>query len=81
LSISYISTPATDISATTPLNAVENFFSVLTRKRIRRGTFHSIVDLQAAIKRYLAEHNVEPSLAPRTISSPLLPMRLRRWRK
>jgi transposase len=42
------------------LNAVENFFSVLTRKRIRRGSFHSIVDLQAAIKRYLAQHNVEP---------------------
>jgi transposase len=41
-------------------NAVENFFSVLTRKRIRRGSFHSIVDLQAAIKRYLAEHNAEP---------------------
>jgi transposase len=42
------------------LNAVENFFSVLTRKRIRRGSFYSIVDLQAAIKRYLAQHNVEP---------------------
>ena len=42
------------------LNAVENFFSVLTRKRIRRGSFHSIVDLQAAIKRYLAEHNTDP---------------------
>jgi hypothetical protein len=33
---------------------------VLTRKRIRRGSFHSIVDLQAAIKRYLAEHNARP---------------------
>ncbi len=33
------------------LNAVENFFSALTRKRIRRGSFHSIVALQAAIKR------------------------------
>jgi len=42
------------------LNAVENFFSVLTRKRIRRGSFHSLVDLQAAIKRYLAEHNEQP---------------------
>ena len=42
------------------LNAVENFFSVLTRKRIRRGSFHSLVDLQAAIKRYLAEHNAVP---------------------
>jgi transposase len=42
------------------LNAVETFFSVLIRKRIRRGTFHSIVDLQAAINRYLAEHNANP---------------------
>ena len=41
-------------------NAAENFFSVLTRKRIRRGSFHSLVDLPAAIKRYLAEHNVAP---------------------
>ena len=30
------------------LNAVENFFSALTRRRIRRGSFHSIVDLQEA---------------------------------
>jgi transposase len=42
------------------LNAVENFFSALTRKRLRRGAFHSIVDLQAAIKRYLKEHNDDP---------------------
>ncbi len=33
---------------------------MLTRKRIRRGSFHSLVDLQAAIKRYLTEHNAEP---------------------
>ena len=42
------------------LNAVENFFSTLTRRRIRRGSCHSIVDLQTAINRYLAEHNAEP---------------------
>ena len=42
------------------LNAVENFFSKMTRQRIRRGVFRSIVDLQAAINRYLAEHNAEP---------------------
>jgi transposase len=42
------------------LNAVENFFSTLTRRRIRRGCFHSIIDLQAAINRYLAEHNARP---------------------
>jgi transposase len=42
------------------LNAVENFFSSLTRRRIRRGVFKSIVDLQAAINRYLNEHNNDP---------------------
>ena len=42
------------------LNAVETFFSALTRRRIRRGAFHSIVDLQAAINRYIAEHNADP---------------------
>ena len=42
------------------LNAVETFFSTLTRRRIRRGSFHSIVDLQAAINRYLDEHNQDP---------------------
>ena len=42
------------------LNAVEGFFSVLTRRRPKRGTFHSIVDLQAAINRYIDEHNNDP---------------------
>ena len=42
------------------LNAVETFFSALTRRRIRRGTFSSIVDLQAAINRYIEDHNAEP---------------------
>ena len=42
------------------LNAVENFFSKMTRQRIRRGVFRSIVDLQAAINAYLAEHNASP---------------------
>jgi transposase len=39
------------------LNAVENFFSVITRQRIRRGTFKSVADLQDAIRRYIKEHN------------------------
>ena len=42
------------------LNAVETFFSALTRRRLKRGSFHSIVDLQAAIHRYIAEHNDDP---------------------
>ena len=31
-----------------------------TKRRLRRGVFRSIVDLQAAIHRYIAEHNTEP---------------------
>jgi transposase len=42
------------------LNAVETFFSAMTRRRLRRGSFRSLVDLQAAINRYLAEHNADP---------------------
>ena len=42
------------------LNAVENFFATLTKRRLKRGVFCSIVDLQAAINRYLAEHNHKP---------------------
>ena len=42
------------------LNAVESFFSALTRRRIRRGTFQSVVELEAAINRYIAEHNDDP---------------------
>ena len=42
------------------LNAVEGFFSALTRRRLKRGVFHSIFDLQAAINRYIEEHNGDP---------------------
>jgi hypothetical protein len=42
------------------LNAVETFFSALTRQRIRRGSFHSIANLQAAINQYLDQRNAEP---------------------
>jgi DDE superfamily endonuclease len=44
------------------LNAVENFFSKMTRQCIRRGVFHSIADLQATINAYLVEHNAGPKL-------------------
>lgn len=32
----------------------------LTRRRLKRGVFHSVVDLQAAINRFAAEHNEKP---------------------
>ena len=42
------------------LNAVEGFFAKLTRRRLKRGVFCSIVDLQAAINRFLADTNADP---------------------
>ena len=42
------------------LNAVEGYFAKLTRSRLKRGVFHSIVELQAAINRFLVETNDEP---------------------
>jgi len=42
------------------LNAVEGYFAKLTSRRLKRGVFRSIVDLQAAINRFLAETNVNP---------------------
>jgi transposase len=42
------------------LNAVEGFFATLTKRRLRRGTFLGVVDLQASINSYLAEHNADP---------------------
>ena len=42
------------------LNAVEGFFAKLTRRRLQRGVFTSVVDLQAAIHRFLAEANQQP---------------------
>src|SRR5882672_8265440 len=42
------------------LNAVEGFFAKLTRRRLKRGVFGSIVDLQTAINRFLRETNNDP---------------------
>ena len=42
------------------LNAVEGFFAKLSKRRLKRGVFRSLVDLQGAIKRFLAETNDNP---------------------
>jgi DDE superfamily endonuclease len=39
------------------LNAVEGFFSAITRRQIRRGALHSVDDLQTAITRYIDSNN------------------------
>jgi transposase len=42
------------------LNAVEGFFAKLAKRRLKRGVFHSLVSLQAAINRFLVDANTEP---------------------
>ena len=42
------------------LNAVEGFFAKLSRRRLKHGVFRSVVDLQAAINRFVEEHNDNP---------------------
>ena len=42
------------------LNAVEGFFAKLAKRRLKRGIFQSVVDLQIAINRFVAETNSDP---------------------
>ena len=42
------------------LNLVERFFAEITTKRIRRGIFRSVADLEQAIHDYLDRHNCDP---------------------
>ena len=42
------------------LNLVERFFAEITGKRIRRGVFRSVAELEDAIHDYLDHHNADP---------------------
>lgn len=42
------------------LNLVERWFGEITRKRIRRGVFQSVPDLEQAIYAYIDHHNAAP---------------------
>lgn len=42
------------------LNAVEGLFAKLAKRRLKRGVFRSVADLQAAINRFIKEHNENP---------------------
>jgi transposase len=42
------------------LNQVERFFAQITQRRIRRGAFRSVPELEAAIEDYLRSHNERP---------------------
>ena len=41
-------------------NAVEGFFAQLTSRRLKRGAFHSVMELHRAIEDYLEQHNTDP---------------------
>jgi transposase len=42
------------------MNLVERFFAEITAKRIRRGSYDSVDDLEGAIYDYLLQHNTKP---------------------
>jgi len=42
------------------LNQVERFFAEITNRRIRRGSFKSVEELERAIEDYLRRHNEKP---------------------
>jgi transposase len=42
------------------LNLVERFFAEITTKRIRRGIFRSVTELEEVIHDYLDRHNADP---------------------
>jgi transposase len=43
------------------LNAVEGFFAKLTNRRLKRGVFRSVAELESAIERFIAETNADPN--------------------
>jgi hypothetical protein len=58
-------TPSLDLPLHTPtsaswLNAVEGFFAKLTNRRLKRGVFRSVAQLETAIERFIAETNADP---------------------
>jgi len=42
------------------INLVERWFAEITNKRIRRGVFRSVKELESAIREYIAVHNEDP---------------------
>jgi transposase len=44
------------------LNLVERWFRELTQQRLRRGSFHNVAALMAAIEEYISNHNQNPQV-------------------
>jgi transposase len=62
------------------LNLVEQFFGRLTDKAIRRGVFHSVPDLIAAIQAYLDASNADPQPFVWTATAEAILEKVRRGR-
>ncbi len=59
------------------MNSVERWFAELTRKRIRRGTFRSVRELERAIQAYIRENNTKPKPFTWTASPSLILRKVR----
>jgi len=67
-------------TASSWLNLVERWFREITDKRIRRGTFHNVKQLQQAITDYIDEHNEEPKAFKWTAKADAILEKVRRAR-
>jgi transposase len=63
------------------INMVERWFAEITRKRIRRGTFHSVSELTRAIQDYIRENNMEPRPFMWTATASAILKRIRRCKQ
>ncbi len=62
------------------LNLVERFFATLTTKRIRRGSFESVRELEDEIRDYLRVHNTDPKPFKWTASAEVIIEKVARCR-
>jgi transposase len=62
------------------LNLVERWFREITDKRIRRGVFHGVKQLIAAIEDYIARHNEDPATFVWTAKAETILAKVRRAR-
>jgi len=62
------------------LNLVERWFRDLSGKALRRGVFHSVPDLIAAIEEYMQVHNIEPKAFVWTATAESILTKVRRGR-
>jgi transposase len=42
------------------INQVERWFALLSERQIKRGSHHSVQDLESAIKQFIQAHNEKP---------------------